>query len=29
LVLYQALDPAAEALVATLPVDRASHLGGA
>jgi uncharacterized membrane protein YraQ (UPF0718 family) len=29
LTLYQALDPAAEALVATLPVDRASHLGGA
>jgi uncharacterized membrane protein YraQ (UPF0718 family) len=27
--LYQALDPAAEALVAALPVDRASHLGGA
>ncbi|MGA8393424.1 MAG: permease, partial [Burkholderiaceae bacterium] len=29
LALYQALDPAAEALVAALPVDRASHLGGA
>jgi uncharacterized membrane protein YraQ (UPF0718 family) len=29
LALYQTLDPAAEALVATLPVDRASHLGGA
>ena len=29
LLLYQALDPAAEALVATLPIDRASHLGGA
>ncbi|NMM10997.1 MAG: permease [Polaromonas sp.] len=27
--LYQTLDPAAEALVAALPVDRASHLGGA
>jgi uncharacterized membrane protein YraQ (UPF0718 family) len=27
--LYQVLDPAAEALVAALPVDRASHLGGA
>jgi uncharacterized membrane protein YraQ (UPF0718 family) len=27
--LYQTLDPAAEALVAVLPVDRASHLGGA
>ena len=27
--LYQLLDPAAEALVAALPVDRASHLGGA
>jgi hypothetical protein len=26
---YQTLDPAAEALVAALPVDRASHLGGA
>ena len=29
LALYQTLDPAAEALVAALPVDRASHLGGA
>lgn len=29
LALYQALAPASEALVATLPVDRASHLGGA
>ena len=29
LALYQALNPAAEALVAALPVDRASHLGGA
>src|SRR5450830_1720329 len=29
LALYQALDPAAEALVAALPVDRTSHLGGA
>jgi len=29
LALYQALNPAAEALVAVLPVDRASHLGGA
>jgi uncharacterized membrane protein YraQ (UPF0718 family) len=27
--LYQALIPASEALVAALPVDRASHLGGA
>jgi hypothetical protein len=27
--LYQLLNPAAEALVAALPVDRASHLGGA
>jgi uncharacterized membrane protein YraQ (UPF0718 family) len=27
--LYQALNPASEALVAALPVDRASHLGGA
>ena len=27
--LYQTLNPAAEALVAALPVDRASHLGGA
>jgi uncharacterized membrane protein YraQ (UPF0718 family) len=27
--LYKTLDPAAEALVAALPVDRASHLGGA
>lgn len=27
--LYQQLNPFAEALVATLPVDRASHLGGA
>jgi len=27
--LYQTLIPASEALVATLPVDRASHLGGA
>jgi len=27
--LYQALAPASEALVATLPVDRTSHLGGA
>jgi uncharacterized membrane protein YraQ (UPF0718 family) len=27
--LYQMLNPAAEALVATLPVDRDSHLGGA
>ncbi len=27
--LYQLLDPAAQALVAALPVDRASHLGGA
>ena len=26
--LYQTLDPAAEALVTALPVDRASHLGG-
>ncbi len=29
LALYQALNPAAEALVAALPVERASHLGGA
>jgi uncharacterized membrane protein YraQ (UPF0718 family) len=29
LALYQALPPASEALVAALPVDRASHLGGA
>ena len=29
LALYQALNPAAEALVAALPVDRSSHLGGA
>ena len=29
LALYQTLYPAAEALVAALPVDRASHLGGA
>jgi hypothetical protein len=29
LALYQTLDPAAEALVAALPLDRASHLGGA
>jgi uncharacterized membrane protein YraQ (UPF0718 family) len=29
LLLYQALPPASEALVAALPVDRASHLGGA
>ena len=29
LMLYQALSPASEALVAALPVDRASHLGGA
>jgi uncharacterized membrane protein YraQ (UPF0718 family) len=29
LALYQALNPAAETLVASLPVDRASHLGGA
>ncbi|MBK9440528.1 MAG: permease [Comamonadaceae bacterium] len=29
LALYNVLDPAAEALVAILPVDRASHLGGA
>jgi len=29
LVLYQALNPLAEAIVAALPVDRASHLGGA
>ncbi|MEO8655983.1 MAG: permease, partial [Ramlibacter sp.] len=27
--LYQALIPASEALVAALPVDRDSHLGGA
>jgi uncharacterized membrane protein YraQ (UPF0718 family) len=27
--LYQTLDPAAETLVAALPVDRTSHLGGA
>jgi uncharacterized membrane protein YraQ (UPF0718 family) len=27
--LYQTLDPGAEALVAALPVDRSSHLGGA
>lgn len=27
--LYQSLIPASEALVAALPVDRASHLGGA
>jgi uncharacterized membrane protein YraQ (UPF0718 family) len=27
--LYQMLDPAAEALVASLPVERSSHLGGA
>jgi uncharacterized membrane protein YraQ (UPF0718 family) len=29
LALYQSLDPAAEALVAALPVDRSSHLGAA
>jgi len=29
LALYQSLNPAAEALVAALPIDRASHLGGA
>ncbi len=29
LALYQTLAPAAEALVAAMPVDRASHLGGA
>jgi uncharacterized membrane protein YraQ (UPF0718 family) len=29
LALYQTLDPAAEALVASMPVERASHLGGA
>ena len=29
LALYNALAPASEALVALLPVDRASHLGGA
>jgi uncharacterized membrane protein YraQ (UPF0718 family) len=29
LTLYETLNPAAEALVAALPVDRASHLGGA
>ncbi|HEY5582594.1 MAG TPA: permease [Rhodoferax sp.] len=29
LALYQTLNPGAEALVAALPVDRASHLGGA
>jgi uncharacterized membrane protein YraQ (UPF0718 family) len=29
LALYQALPPASEVLVAALPVDRASHLGGA
>lgn len=29
LALYRALDPASEALVAALPVDRTSHLGGA
>ena len=29
LALYQALNPVAEAVVAMLPVDRASHLGGA
>ena len=29
LALYQALIPASEALVAALPVDRDSHLGGA
>ncbi len=29
LALYQTLDPAAEALVAAMPVDRSSHLGGA
>jgi uncharacterized protein len=29
LVLYKALNPLAEAIVAALPVDRASHLGGA
>jgi uncharacterized membrane protein YraQ (UPF0718 family) len=29
LALYQTLNPAAEALVAALPVNRASHLGGA
>ncbi len=27
--LYQTLDPVAEALVSSLPVDRSSHLGGA
>jgi len=29
LALYQTLNPAAEALVAALPIDRTSHLGGA
>jgi len=29
LAIYNMLDPAAEALVAALPIDRASHLGGA
>ena len=29
LAIYQALNPLAEALVAQMPVDRASHLGGA
>ena len=29
LALYQTLNPAAEALVASLPIDRTSHLGGA
>ena len=29
LLLYQGLNPASEALVAALPVDRTSHLGGA
>lgn len=29
LALYQTLDPVAEALVASLPVDGASHVGGA
>jgi uncharacterized membrane protein YraQ (UPF0718 family) len=29
LTLYQLLDPSAEEVVAALPVDRASHLGGA
>ena len=29
LLLYEALSPASEALVAALPVERSSHLGGA